>query len=71
MISSAWGAVITGAWARTAAVSTMPTPPRAPARSRNLAVLRRHLGSLDAVKSIVGVNGYVNAIAGTSRIRRK
>ncbi len=29
-----------------------------------LAVLRRHLGSLDAVKSIVSVNGYVNAIAG-------
>ena len=28
-----------------------------------LAVLRRHLGSLDAVKSIVSVNGYVNAIA--------
>jgi enamine deaminase RidA (YjgF/YER057c/UK114 family) len=30
----------------------------------HLAVLKRHLGSLDAVKSIVGVNGYVNAIAG-------
>ncbi len=29
-----------------------------------LAVLRRHLGSLDAVKSIIGVNGYVNAMAG-------
>src|SRR5580704_13116345 len=29
-----------------------------------LAVVRRHLGSLDAVKSIVGVNGYVNAVAG-------
>jgi enamine deaminase RidA (YjgF/YER057c/UK114 family) len=29
-----------------------------------LAVLRRHLGSLDAVKSVVGVNGYVNAVAG-------
>jgi enamine deaminase RidA (YjgF/YER057c/UK114 family) len=29
-----------------------------------LAVLRRHLGSLDAVKSIVGVNGYVNAVPG-------
>jgi enamine deaminase RidA (YjgF/YER057c/UK114 family) len=27
-----------------------------------LAVLKRHLGSLDAVKSIVGVNGYVNAV---------
>jgi enamine deaminase RidA (YjgF/YER057c/UK114 family) len=30
----------------------------------HLAVLRRHLGSLEAVKNIVGVNGYVNAIAG-------
>src|SRR5580704_3560016 len=29
-----------------------------------LAVLKRHLGSLGAVKSIVGVNGYVNAVAG-------
>jgi enamine deaminase RidA (YjgF/YER057c/UK114 family) len=29
-----------------------------------LAVLTRHLRSLDAVKSIVGVNGYVNAVAG-------
>ena len=29
-----------------------------------LAVLRHHLGSLDAVKSIVSVNGYVNAAPG-------
>jgi len=29
-----------------------------------LAVLRRHLGSLDAVKSIIGVNGYVNSVPG-------
>jgi len=29
-----------------------------------LAVLRRHVGSLDAVKSIISVNGYVNAVAG-------
>lgn len=29
-----------------------------------LAVLKRHLGSLNAVKSIVTVNGYVNAVAG-------
>jgi enamine deaminase RidA (YjgF/YER057c/UK114 family) len=29
-----------------------------------LAVLRRHLGSLDAVKNLVGVNGYVNAVPG-------
>jgi enamine deaminase RidA (YjgF/YER057c/UK114 family) len=30
----------------------------------HLAVLKRHLGSLDAVKSVVGVNGYVNAVPG-------
>jgi enamine deaminase RidA (YjgF/YER057c/UK114 family) len=29
-----------------------------------LAVLRQHLGSLDAVKQIVSVNGYVNAVPG-------
>jgi enamine deaminase RidA (YjgF/YER057c/UK114 family) len=29
-----------------------------------LAVLAHHLGSLDAVKSIVSVNGYVNAVPG-------
>ncbi len=29
-----------------------------------LAVLRKHLGSLDLVKCIVSVNGYVNAAAG-------
>ena len=29
-----------------------------------LAVLKQHLGSLDKVKQIVGVNGYVNAVPG-------
>ena len=29
-----------------------------------LAVLASHLGSLDAVKNIVSVNGYVNAVSG-------
>jgi enamine deaminase RidA (YjgF/YER057c/UK114 family) len=29
-----------------------------------LAVLRHHLGSLDAVKGILSVNGYVNAVPG-------
>ena len=29
-----------------------------------LAVLQRHLGSLDAIKQIVTVNGYVNAVPG-------
>jgi enamine deaminase RidA (YjgF/YER057c/UK114 family) len=30
----------------------------------HLAVLKSHLGSLDAVKSVIGVNGYVNAVSG-------
>jgi enamine deaminase RidA (YjgF/YER057c/UK114 family) len=30
----------------------------------HLAVLKRHLGSLEAVKGVVGVNGYVNAVPG-------
>jgi len=29
-----------------------------------LAVLKQSLGSLDAVRGVVGVNGYVNAVAG-------
>jgi enamine deaminase RidA (YjgF/YER057c/UK114 family) len=29
-----------------------------------LAAIRRHLGSLDAVVEVVSVNGYVNAVAG-------
>jgi enamine deaminase RidA (YjgF/YER057c/UK114 family) len=29
-----------------------------------LAVLLQHLGSLDSVKSVVSVNGYVNAVPG-------
>ncbi len=29
-----------------------------------LAVLRKHLGSLELVKNIISVNGYVNAVAG-------
>lgn len=29
-----------------------------------LAVLKKHLGSIDRVKNIVSVNGYVNAVAG-------
>ncbi len=31
-----------------------------------MAVLKRHLGSLDVIKQIVTVNGYVNAVAGFS-----
>lgn len=31
-----------------------------------LAVLKQHLGSLDAIKQIISVNGYVNAVPGFS-----
>jgi enamine deaminase RidA (YjgF/YER057c/UK114 family) len=31
---------------------------------KQLAVLRKHLGSLDAIAEIVSVNGYVNAVDG-------
>jgi enamine deaminase RidA (YjgF/YER057c/UK114 family) len=31
---------------------------------KHLTVLRRHLGSLDAVKEIVSLNGYVNSVPG-------
>jgi enamine deaminase RidA (YjgF/YER057c/UK114 family) len=30
----------------------------------HLAVLKRHVGSLDAIKQILTVNGYVNAVSG-------
>src|SRR5476649_2552950 len=30
----------------------------------HLAVLKAHLGSLDLIKEVIGVNGYVNAVAG-------
>ena len=30
-----------------------------------LAVLQRHLGSLDAVRSVITVNGYVNSVPGS------
>ncbi len=29
-----------------------------------LAALKRHLGSLDSIKQVVSVNGYVNSVAG-------
>jgi enamine deaminase RidA (YjgF/YER057c/UK114 family) len=31
---------------------------------KHLAVLRKHLGSIDAVKEIVSLNGYVNSVPG-------
>jgi hypothetical protein len=29
-----------------------------------LSILQKHLGSLDTIKSLVGVTGYVNSVAG-------
>ena len=62
-ISIADGKVITG----TAGADRMIDEGYAAARAcglAQLAVLRRHLGSLDAVKCFVTVNGYVNAVPG-------
>jgi enamine deaminase RidA (YjgF/YER057c/UK114 family) len=63
VISSASGAVITGTVGLDRNIDDGYAAARACALTQ-FAVLRRHLGSLDAVKSIVSVNGYVNAVAG-------
>jgi enamine deaminase RidA (YjgF/YER057c/UK114 family) len=63
VISTAPNGVITG----TAGADKTVEDGYAAARTcalMHLAVLKKHLGSLDTVKSIVGVNGYVNAVAG-------
>jgi enamine deaminase RidA (YjgF/YER057c/UK114 family) len=63
VISTNSGGVITG----TAGIDRTVEEGYAAARAcalTQLAVLHRHLGSLDAVRSIVSVNGYVNAVAG-------
>ena len=57
------GAVLTG----TAGVSRTVEDGYFAARAcvlTQLAVLRNHLGSLDAVKSVISLNGYVNAAPG-------
>jgi enamine deaminase RidA (YjgF/YER057c/UK114 family) len=63
VISSASGSVIAGTVGLDRSLDQGYAAARACALTQ-LAVLRRHLGSLDAVKSIVSVNGYVNAVAG-------
>jgi enamine deaminase RidA (YjgF/YER057c/UK114 family) len=63
VISSAADGVITGTVGAGRTIEQGYAAARACSLT-HLAVLKRHLGSLDAVKSIVGVNGYVNAIAG-------
>ena len=62
-ISMGPGGVITGTAGLDRSVDEGYAAARACALTQ-LAVLERHLGSLDAVKSIVSVNGYVNAVQG-------
>ncbi|MGD0760685.1 MAG: RidA family protein, partial [Candidatus Sulfotelmatobacter sp.] len=63
VISTSTGVVITGTVGLDRTVDEGYAAARACALTQ-LAVLKRHLGSLDAVKGVVGVNGYVNAVAG-------
>lgn len=63
VISTGPNGVITGTAGADKTVAEANAAARACALM-HLAVLRRHLGSLDAVKSIVTVNGYVNAVPG-------
>jgi enamine deaminase RidA (YjgF/YER057c/UK114 family) len=57
------GAVISGHAGRDRSIEDGYAAARAAALVL-LAVLREHLGSLDAVKSVVSLNGYVNAVEG-------
>src|ERR1700683_5499197 len=63
VISLENGAVITGTVGAGRTIEEGYAAARACALTQ-LAVLKRHLGSLDAVKGVIGVNGYVNAVAG-------
>jgi len=63
VISTSADGVITGTVGLDRSVDDAKAAARACALTQ-LAVLQRQLGSLDRVKSIVGLNGYVNAVAG-------
>lgn len=63
VISIHKGEIITGTVGAGRSIEEGYAAARACAISQ-LAVLAAHLGSLDAVKNIVTVNGYVNAVAG-------
>lgn len=63
VISSSATGVITGTVGLDRGIEEGRAAARACALTQ-LAVLRDHLGSLDRVKSIVTLNGYVNAVAG-------
>jgi enamine deaminase RidA (YjgF/YER057c/UK114 family) len=62
-ISSGPGGVITGVVGQGATVPDGYAAARACALN-HLAVIRRELGSLDAVAEVVSLNGYVNSVAG-------
>jgi enamine deaminase RidA (YjgF/YER057c/UK114 family) len=63
VISSQAGQIITGTVGAGRTIEEGYAAARACAVSQ-LAVLARHLGSLDEVKNIVTINGYVNAVPG-------
>ena len=63
VISTEAGSVTTGTVGADRTIDEGYAAARACALTQ-LAVLRRHLGSLDAVRSVITLNGYVNAIAG-------
>jgi enamine deaminase RidA (YjgF/YER057c/UK114 family) len=62
-ISSNADGVITGTVGIDRSIEDANAAARACALTQ-LAVLKRHLGSLDLIKEVVSVNGYVNAVAG-------
>jgi enamine deaminase RidA (YjgF/YER057c/UK114 family) len=63
VVSTIDGAVVTGTVGLNRTVEEGYAAARACAMTQ-LAVLKQHLGSFDAVKQIITVNGYVNAVAG-------
>jgi enamine deaminase RidA (YjgF/YER057c/UK114 family) len=63
VVSMQAGAVITGTAGADRSVEEGYAAARACALTQ-LAVLRRHLGTLDRIVEVVSVNGYVNAVAG-------
>ncbi len=63
VISTIDGAVVTGTVGLNRTVEEGYAAARACALTQ-LAVLKQHVGSFDAVKQIITVNGYVNAVAG-------
>jgi enamine deaminase RidA (YjgF/YER057c/UK114 family) len=63
VVSTNSNGVITGTVGLGRSIEEGYTAARACALTQ-LAVLRQHLGTLDVVKNIISVNGYVNAVAG-------